>query len=159
VSQLSHHWTYHDLVGAEYGAAGLLSLKLAIIVNNAGSMVGGGQQGCPPAGGQARVCMLRTLAGMATGQATAQPLRLLSISPPFAAPALPYRQIVYLIIIADVLCGVAPDYNGLITNLLGVHDPSGKQAGGGLEGAAEDLVGGPVGHGAGAEAGRRLPQC
>lgn len=34
-------------------------------------------------------------------------------------------QIVYLIIIADVLVGVPPDYNGLITNLLGIHDPNG----------------------------------
>jgi amino acid permease len=33
-------------------------------------------------------------------------------------------MIVYLIIMGDVLCGVAPDYSGLITNLLGVHDPS-----------------------------------
>lgn len=32
----------------------------------------------------------------------------------------------YLIIIADVLVGVPPDYNGLITNLLGVHDPNGE---------------------------------
>ncbi|KAI7843114.1 hypothetical protein COHA_003285 [Chlorella ohadii] len=70
VSQLTHHWTYHDVVAAEYGKAGLLSLKIAIIINNAGSMI------------------------------------------------------VYLIIIADVLVGVPPDYNGLITNLVGVHDPS-----------------------------------
>ncbi|EFN60084.1 hypothetical protein CHLNCDRAFT_133392 [Chlorella variabilis] len=70
VSQLTHHWTYHDVVSAEYGYPGLLALKLAIIINNAGSMI------------------------------------------------------VYLIIIADVLCGVPPDYNGLVTNLLGVHDPS-----------------------------------
>ena len=33
-------------------------------------------------------------------------------------------MIIYLIIIGDVLCGVAPDYNGLITNLSGIHDPS-----------------------------------
>lgn len=33
-------------------------------------------------------------------------------------------MIIYLIIIGDVLCGVAPDYNGLVTNFLGVHDPS-----------------------------------
>lgn len=70
VSQLTHHWTYHDVVSAEYGAPGLLALKLAIIVNNAGSMI------------------------------------------------------VYLIIIGDVLVGVPPDFNGLITNLLGIHDPS-----------------------------------
>ena len=39
MSQLTHHWTYHDVVAAEYGKAGLLSLKIAIIINNAGSMV------------------------------------------------------------------------------------------------------------------------
>lgn len=33
-------------------------------------------------------------------------------------------MIVYLIIIGDVLVGVPPHYSGLITNLLGVHDPS-----------------------------------
>lgn len=44
VSQLTHHWTYHDVVSAEYGAPGLLALKLAIIVNNAGSMVRAGQR-------------------------------------------------------------------------------------------------------------------
>lgn len=33
-------------------------------------------------------------------------------------------MIIYLIIIADILCGVAPDYNGLITNIIGIHDPS-----------------------------------
>lgn len=41
VSQLTHHWTYHDVVAAEYGRAGLLSLKVAIIINNMGSMVRG----------------------------------------------------------------------------------------------------------------------
>lgn len=33
-------------------------------------------------------------------------------------------MIVYLIIVGDVLVGVAPDYSGLWTNLVGVHDPS-----------------------------------
>jgi amino acid permease len=33
-------------------------------------------------------------------------------------------MIIYLIIIGDVLCGVAPDYNGLVTDALGIHDPS-----------------------------------
>lgn len=70
VSQLTQRWTYHEVVEAEYGKPGLMALKVAIIINNAGSMI------------------------------------------------------VYLIIIADVLCGVAPEYNGLITNLVGVHDPS-----------------------------------
>ena len=32
-------------------------------------------------------------------------------------------MIIYLIIIGDVLCGVAPNYSGLITNLVGIHDP------------------------------------
>ena len=31
--------------------------------------------------------------------------------------------VVYLIILGDILVGVAPDYSGLVTNLLGVHDP------------------------------------
>jgi hypothetical protein len=30
---------------------------------------------------------------------------------------------VYLIIIGDILVGVAPEYSGLVTNLVGVHDP------------------------------------
>lgn len=34
----------------------------------------------------------------------------------------------YLIIIADVLCGVAPAYDGLLTNLVGVHGPGGARA-------------------------------
>ena len=33
-------------------------------------------------------------------------------------------MIIYLILIADVLCGVAPNYSGLVTNLFGIHDPS-----------------------------------
>ena len=33
-------------------------------------------------------------------------------------------MIIYLIIIGDVLCGVAPDYSGLITNLFNIHDPA-----------------------------------
>lgn len=41
----------------------------------------------------------------------------------------PNLQIVYLIIIGDVLVGVPPDFNGLITNLLGIHDPSGGREG------------------------------
>lgn len=70
VSRMTHHWTYHEAVEAEFGRPGLLALKVAIIINNAGSMI------------------------------------------------------VYLIIIGDVLVGVPPDYNGLITNLVGLHDPS-----------------------------------
>ncbi|PSC67577.1 hypothetical protein C2E20_8765 [Micractinium conductrix] len=70
VSRLTHRWSYHEVVAAEYGPSGLLALRLAIIVNNAGSMI------------------------------------------------------VYLIIIGDMLVGVPPDFNGLLTNLLGVHDPS-----------------------------------
>ena len=55
---------------------------------------------------------------------------VLLVDPPLALPLAlhcpaPALQIVYLIIIADVLVGVPPDYNGLVTNLLGVHDPSG----------------------------------
>ena len=33
-------------------------------------------------------------------------------------------MIIYLILIGDVLCGVAPEYSGLVTNLFGIHDPS-----------------------------------
>jgi amino acid permease len=33
-------------------------------------------------------------------------------------------MVIYLIIMGDLLVGVAPDYSGLITNLIGVHDPS-----------------------------------
>lgn len=33
-------------------------------------------------------------------------------------------MVIYLIIMGDILCGVAPTYSGLITNLVGVHDPS-----------------------------------
>ena len=33
-------------------------------------------------------------------------------------------MIIYLIIMGDILCGVGPDYSGLITNLLNIHDPS-----------------------------------
>ena len=41
MSRLTHRWSYHEVVAAEYGPSGLLALRLAIIVNNAGSMVGG----------------------------------------------------------------------------------------------------------------------
>ena len=50
---------------------------------------------------------------------------------PCLAPPCPPPQIVYLIIIADVLVGVPPDFNGLVTNLVGVHDPSGALGGSG----------------------------
>uniref|UniRef100_A0A1D2A8A4 Amino acid transporter transmembrane domain-containing protein n=2 Tax=Auxenochlorella protothecoides TaxID=3075 RepID=A0A1D2A8A4_AUXPR len=33
-------------------------------------------------------------------------------------------MIIYLIIIADVLVGVPPHYSGLVTNLVGIHDPA-----------------------------------
>lgn len=33
-------------------------------------------------------------------------------------------MIIYLIIIGDILCGVAPDYSGLVTNFVGIHDPN-----------------------------------
>jgi hypothetical protein len=39
VSQLTQRWTYHEVVEAEYGKPGLMALKVAIIINNAGSMV------------------------------------------------------------------------------------------------------------------------
>ena len=51
-------------------------------------------------------------------------------APPQKLPtpcSLPPEQIVYLIIIADVLVGVPPDYNGLVTNLVGIHDPHGER--------------------------------
>ena len=44
--------------------------------------------------------------------------------PPPHTLAHPIRQIVYLIIIADLLVGVPPHYDGLWTNLIGVHDPA-----------------------------------
>lgn len=49
----------------------------------------------------------------------------LTLQPSSPTPAALLPQIVYLIIIGDVLVGVPPDFNGLITNLLGIHDPSG----------------------------------
>eukprot|EP00887_Chlorella_sp_A99_P003916 scaffold11.g3916.t1 len=70
VSQVTKKWTYVDLTRAEFGQAGVTALQLAIILNNAGSMV------------------------------------------------------VYLVIIGDVLVGVPPLYSGLLTNVLGIHDPS-----------------------------------
>jgi hypothetical protein len=63
-------FSYDGLAGSQFGRIGKRSLSLAILMNNAGSMI------------------------------------------------------VYLILIGDVLCGVAPDYSGLITNLVGIHDPS-----------------------------------
>lgn len=41
VSQATRKWTYVELAKAEFGRAGVRALQVAIILNNAGSMVGG----------------------------------------------------------------------------------------------------------------------
>lgn len=143
VSQLTHHWTYHDVVGAEYGKPGLLALKVAIIINNAGSMVrpGAGWVAGLVAAGSPLPLQLppvlhqgRTAAAPLLAAAAVFALQLgwrmgalnLPANPAKPAPHhWPNLQIVYLIIIGDVLVGIPPEYNGLITNLLGVHDPHG----------------------------------
>lgn len=153
MSQLTQRWTYHEVVEAEYGKPGLMALKVAIIINNAGSMVCNDSVqcccfvvwfwvGCAMAAAifwaamhvlvcpNARSCAGPTARPPVLGWPRSQLLHTLKPPKEARVPlSLPFSlasQIVYLIIIADVLCGVAPEYNGLITNLVGVHDPSGE---------------------------------
>lgn len=129
MSQLTHHWTYTDVVAAEYGRLGLLALKIAIIINNAGSMVRRVLPRLPACSPWACVCR-RGCGCHGTTQLSRATLVLLAFRPgPSSPPSSKTKQIVYLIIIADVLVGVPPDYNGLVTNLLGVHDPHGEGTG------------------------------
>ena len=63
MSNKAHRWTYTDLVEGEYGWWGVLSLKLAIVVNNAGSMVRSGA-GAGQCGGAAVRWVHGVVAGM-----------------------------------------------------------------------------------------------
>jgi amino acid permease len=92
--------SYGDLISSEFGPKGALVLRLAIILHVGGEQAGGGQLACPP------------LPPALRPDREASRLALLPAG----------VVVVYLIIIADMLCGSAPEFAGVLPTLLGRHD-------------------------------------
>lgn len=101
--------TYSELVKDEFGVAGARVLQTSIIIHVAGTVVGRIQLGrCWQCAEKLPSCFAHH--------------SISHINSALALALLVGVMIVYLIIIADMLVGAAPDWNGVLPTLLGRHD-------------------------------------